>query len=111
MGLRRLVRLIVCCCLGMPTLLLAQAQSPLHARYLGVAGWEITDGKTVILIDPYVSRPSGPPGDGSPAPPGWRGMLSPQDLAIFDPAAVDRHITRADFILLTHGHYVHLLDV
>src|SRR5262245_36949253 len=23
--------------------------------YLGTAGWEITDGKTVVLIDPYLS--------------------------------------------------------
>ena len=26
--------------------------------YLGTAGWEITNGKTVILIDPYLSQPA-----------------------------------------------------
>ena len=25
-------------------------------KYLGTAGWEITDGATAILIDPYLSR-------------------------------------------------------
>ena len=25
-------------------------------KYLGTAGWEITDGTTTILIDPYLSR-------------------------------------------------------
>ena len=36
-------------------------------KYLGTAGWEITDGITTILIDPYLSRINGPapPGGGS----------------------------------------------
>src|SRR6516162_614017 len=85
-------------------------QAGVRGRYLGVAGWEITDGKTVVLIDPYISRLSGPPGDGSPTPPGWPGKLRFQDLAVPDTAAVDRHIGRADYILITHAHYVHLLD-
>src|SRR5260370_17645348 len=29
-------------------------------RWLGTAGWEISDGTTVILIDPYISRIYGP---------------------------------------------------
>jgi len=33
-------------------------------KYLGTAGWEITDETSVILIDPYLSRINGP------APPG-----------------------------------------
>ena len=39
-------------------------------KYLGTAGWEITDGTTVILIDPYLSRINGPapPGGGSGTP-------------------------------------------
>ena len=31
-------------------------------------------------------------------------------MAIPDTAAIDQRIGRADYILLTHGHYVHLLD-
>jgi hypothetical protein len=36
-------------------------------KYLGTAGWEITNGTTSILIDPYLSRINGPvpPGGGS----------------------------------------------
>ena len=30
--------------------------TPLEMKYLGAAGWEITDGKVVVLIDPYISR-------------------------------------------------------
>ncbi len=30
--------------------------APLRLRYLGTAGWEISDGNVVVLIDPYISR-------------------------------------------------------
>ena len=82
----------------------------IRARYLGVTGWEITDGKTHILIDPYISRVPGPPADERRAPAGWPGKLSLDDSAVPDTAAIDRHIDRADYILLTHAHYVHILD-
>jgi L-ascorbate metabolism protein UlaG (beta-lactamase superfamily) len=84
-------------------------------RWLGTAGWEISDGTTVILIDPYISRIFGPqppgrtpyarpPGDTAPLY-GW------DDVAVPDVAAIDSHIQRADFILVTHTHYDHVLDV
>jgi L-ascorbate metabolism protein UlaG (beta-lactamase superfamily) len=84
-------------------------------RYLGTAGWEITDGSTVVLIDPYLSRIHGPapPGGGSGHPMagdtrrayGWSDIASP------DVAAIDSHIQKADFVLVTHTHYDHILDV
>src|ERR1700732_162228 len=84
-------------------------------KYLGTAGWEIPDGTTVILIDPYLSRINGPapPGGGSGHSMagdtrrayGWNDVASP------DVAAIDSHIQRADFILVTHTHYDHVLDV
>ena len=95
-------------CFARPTA--AEAPRGVIAKYLGVAGWEITDGKTVILIDPYISRLSGPPATEGPSPEGWPSRLSQDDLAVPDTAAIDRHVGRADYILLTHGHYVHLLD-
>lgn len=84
-------------------------------KYLGTAGWEISDGSTVILLDPYVSRINGP------APPGGgsghtvagdnRPKVGWSDLAISDTKAIDAHIPRADYILVTHTHYDHVLDV
>ena len=29
---------------------------PLRFTHFGAAGWKITDGETVILLDPYLSR-------------------------------------------------------
>jgi L-ascorbate metabolism protein UlaG (beta-lactamase superfamily) len=84
-------------------------------KYLGAAGWEISDGTTIILIDPYLSRINGP------APPGGRsgqplaGDIRPKygwnDIATPDVAAIDAHVQRADFVLVTHTHYDHVLDV
>lgn len=99
--------------------LLAQAQADSATRvvlkYLGAAGWEISDGTTVILIDPYLSRINGP------APPGGssahavagdtRRKYDWNDIATPDVAAIDAHIQRADFVLVTHTHFDHVHDV
>jgi L-ascorbate metabolism protein UlaG (beta-lactamase superfamily) len=84
-------------------------------KYLGTAGWEIADGTSVILIDPYLSRINGPapPGGGSgyPVPGDTRRAYGWGDIASPDVAAIDSHIQRADFVLVTHTHYDHVLDV
>jgi L-ascorbate metabolism protein UlaG (beta-lactamase superfamily) len=84
-------------------------------KYLGTAGWEIADGTTIILIDPYLSRINGPapPGGGSghPLPGDTRRSYTWTDIATPDTAAIDAHIQRADFVLVTHTHYDHILDV
>jgi len=76
----------------------------LHITYLGNAGYQIDDGKTFIIVDPYLSqfRPGG---------------MGPTDLndksdPILSPDAgeIDKHISRADCILITHSHSDHLLD-
>ncbi len=84
-------------------------------RWLGTAGWEISDGTTVVLIDPYVSRIFGP------QPPGRTPYMQPPEdkrplygwdsVATPDLAAIDAHVPRADFVLVTHTHYDHVLDV
>jgi L-ascorbate metabolism protein UlaG (beta-lactamase superfamily) len=85
-------------------------------KYMGTAAWEISDGNTVILVDPYLSRILVPPhGAGSAATgrvPGdtrpehrWNEVVSP------DTATIDAHIGRADFVLVTHTHVDHVMDV
>jgi L-ascorbate metabolism protein UlaG (beta-lactamase superfamily) len=83
----------------------------LQLKYLGTAGWEISDGRTTILIDPYLSRlhMTAPNDDVLPGDP--RPRFTPADAAQSDTAAIDAHIQRADFILITHTHTDHALDV
>jgi L-ascorbate metabolism protein UlaG (beta-lactamase superfamily) len=111
---------LACCVFTMVVLVTLAAQNapnagknnPVTLKYLGAAGWEITDGTTCILIDPYLSRINGPP------PPGGHSMAGDtrrayrwDDVASPDAAAIDAHIQRADFVLVTHTHYDHILDV
>jgi L-ascorbate metabolism protein UlaG (beta-lactamase superfamily) len=97
------------------------AQSPpreergqVFLEYMGAAGWRITNGTTVILIDPYLSRIIGPPPPGRPfsrAPGDTRPVYGWDDAAEPNVATIDSHVKRADFILVTHTHYDHVLDV
>ncbi len=82
--------------------------------YMGAAGWRITDGTTIILIDPYLSRIIGPPPPGrtfSRAAGDTRPIYGWDDPAIPDVEMIDSHVKRADFVLVTHTHYDHVLDV
>ena len=66
-------------------------------RWLGVGGIELRAGDQVILIDPYVTRF-----------PLWRmavGRVRPNRELIAE------KIPRCDFVLVTHPHVDHLLDV
>jgi L-ascorbate metabolism protein UlaG (beta-lactamase superfamily) len=81
-------------------------------KYLGTAGWEITDGTTTILIDPYLSRINGPPPPEAHRTPGdTRKAYEWGDVPQSDVAVIDAHIQKADFILVSHTHYDHILDV
>ena len=100
----------------------------MQVTYLGTAGWEIADGNTVILVDPYLSRipgfemccgydrllellrPAGVPAPSRPSA-GSRQVVRLTDELITDTATVDKHIRRADFILITHSHVDHIMDV
>ncbi len=90
--------------------------SQINLTYFGTAGWQVSDGRTVILIDPYISRILVPlPGGGSSAsgrgPGDTRPMHEWKDIATPDEAAIDSHIKRADFELVTHTHIDHVMDV
>lgn len=84
-------------------------------RWLGTAGWEVSDSSTVILIDPYISRIFGPQPPGripfERAPGDTRPLYGWDDAAAPDEAAIDARIPRADYVLVTHTHYDHVLDV
>ena len=110
---------LVCVALAVIALVAATAQNqpkagksaPVILKYLGAAGWEVSDGTVLILIDPYLSRINGP------APPGGHSIAGDTrraygwgDVAAPDATAIDAHIKRADFVLITHTHYDHVLD-
>ena len=90
---------------------LALAQGTVRLSYLGTAGWEITDGQTVILVDPYLTRlktetPNDPPLASDPRP-----LVKNNDFVHSDQAVIDQHIVKADYILITHTHVDHVLDM
>lgn len=89
----------------------ALAQETVRLSYLGTAGWEITDGQTVILVDPYMTRlktetPNDPPLASDPRP-----LVTDNDFVSSDRAVIDAHIRKADYILITHTHVDHVLDM
>ncbi len=87
----------------------AQAQeAPLELKYLGAAGWEISDGSVVVLIDPWITRAKY---GGGGHPDDHRPNYTRTDIAPADTALIDQHVSEADFILVHHGHFDHLGDV
>jgi L-ascorbate metabolism protein UlaG (beta-lactamase superfamily) len=84
---------------------------PISLVYLGTAGWQITNGKTIILIDPYLTRVKSrsPNDDVSPDDP--RPLATADSVVESDTAVIDAHIKKADFIFLTHTHTDHSLDM
>jgi L-ascorbate metabolism protein UlaG (beta-lactamase superfamily) len=71
-------------------------QTSLEFRWLGVAGFELKFGGSILLVDPFLTRP--------PAYKLLFGRTRP------DGALLRRHIPHADHILISHAHYDHLLD-
>jgi L-ascorbate metabolism protein UlaG (beta-lactamase superfamily) len=106
------MRILIAITLLIGTAVSAQTKPPdaageIRLTYLGQAGYEITDGKTVLLVDPVITMMK-LRRDTTPAnlnvPKEISNILTP------DTEAIDSKIKRADYILITHGHYDHLLD-
>lgn len=66
-------------------------------RWLGAAGLELSADAETLLIDPYVSR--------VPFSRLWFGQVIP------DQARIAETLPRATYVLVTHAHFDHLLDV
>ena len=83
-------------------------EEPLEFTYFGAAGWRISDGKVVVLVDPWPSRlkygGGGHPDDDRPD-------FARDDLAWSDTTLIDSLIPEADYILVHHGHFDHLGDI
>ena len=91
-------------------------QSKLTLIYLGTAGWQISNGKTILLVDPYFTRARGKAS--APGMPGddvdthdTRHLYAYDEPVPPDTAAIDAHISRADYIFVTHAHIDHVMDV
>ncbi len=92
----------------------AEPAAALQFTHLGAAGWKITDGKTTLLLDPYFSRlrtvhvfaKSFPPPTDDPRP-----VYGMDDVLPSDTATIDRHVDAADFILVSHTHFNHCMDM
>lgn len=69
----------------------------IEIKYLGVAGWSITEAGYSLVIDPYFTRIS---------------MLQLVfGHAVPNVPLIRQHMPPADAILVTHPHYDHLMDV
>jgi L-ascorbate metabolism protein UlaG (beta-lactamase superfamily) len=84
---------------------------PVSLTYLGTAGWQVTSGNTVILIDPYLTRAKYPSPNDGVAPDDPRPLVTTNSVVESDAAVIDAHIKQADFIFLTHTHPDHSLDM
>lgn len=80
------------------------AHRELRLIYLGNAGWQIEDGRTVILVDPYLSQFSSKRGATPNTADDSDQIVSP------DKPQIDARIRQADYILITHAHLDHMLD-
>jgi L-ascorbate metabolism protein UlaG (beta-lactamase superfamily) len=88
----------------------------LRMTHFGAAGWSITDGEMVFLLDPYLSRIRFKgrrfgPTDATAVPNDPRPVVNMDEAPSTDAAAVDAHVPRADYVMLSHSHFNHCMDV
>ena len=83
----------------------ARERTEVQLTYLSNAGWQINDGKTFVLVDPYITQFQHPPAPATTGQP-----TDPQTIIAPDTEEIDAKIRRADYILVTHGHLDHALD-
>lgn len=73
----------------------AQPQN-LKIKYLGTAGFILSDQNRTVVLDPFISRPN---------------LLDTLTKPLLsDPQLVHQYISKADDVLIGHAHYDHILD-
>jgi L-ascorbate metabolism protein UlaG (beta-lactamase superfamily) len=91
-------------------------RAELRLTHFGAAGWSITDATATLLLDPYFSRvrfknrPYGAP-DAAAVPRDRRPVVDYTEAPTQDTGTVDRYVARADFVLLSHSHFNHAMDM
>lgn len=86
----------------------------LQLTHFGAAAWRITDGETTLYVDPYFSRLRTVKVFGTSFPPpsnDRRPVYGYDDLLPSDTAMIDQHVTDANFILISHSHFNHCMDM
>lgn len=88
----------------------------LRATHFGAAGWSITDGRTVVVLDPYLSRlrfrgRAYGPAEAPEVPGDTRPVIDMEEVPASDTATIDTHVREAHFVLLSHSHFNHCMDV
>jgi L-ascorbate metabolism protein UlaG (beta-lactamase superfamily) len=93
----------------------ARGAKGLRLTHFGAAAWRITDGKTTLYVDPYFSRLRTVKvfGNTFPAPAAddRRPVVRYDDVPVSDTATIDRHVKEANFILISHSHFNHCMDM
>jgi L-ascorbate metabolism protein UlaG (beta-lactamase superfamily) len=78
-------------------------RTPVEFTWFGNHAWQIRSGEHTVLTDPWLTRFH----TGTFTPEG----ADPQTKLVIDKAVVDKHIIKADAILVHHAHYDHMTDV
>jgi len=81
----------------------AAERQPVELTWWGNHAWQIRSGNSVVLTDPWLTRFV----TGTYAPEG----ADETTRIVSKPSVIDKYVTKADAILVHHGHYDHLPDV
>jgi len=86
----------------------------LELTHFGAAAWRITDGRTTVYVDPFFSRLRTVKVFGHTYPPPTddpRHVYRYDEVPVSDTKTIDRHVTNADYILISHSHFNHCMDM
>lgn len=82
-------------------------RAPVTLTYLGNAGWRIEGDRAVIIVDPYLTQFERRRAS-------YTSTVDESEadkVLVPNEALINAHIPQADFVLVTHSHDDHMLDV